>query len=104
DDISRELGYQQRETWLAQTPVAFLIHRSFSWLVFAGGIALAWAGRNIIQLRNKLFGLAGILLLSMASGITLFYADMPAIAQPVHLLLATFAITQTCYLLFKTRR
>ncbi len=34
DGVSRILHYDQRQTWLADNPVAFLIHRSFSWIVF----------------------------------------------------------------------
>jgi heme a synthase len=104
DDVSRALNYQQRETWLAESPFAFIIHRGFSWVVLVAGFSLAWVGRNNIQLRNKLFMLAAILLLNMTTGIILYYSDMPAIAQPLHLLLAAIAITQTFSILFRSRR
>ncbi|MEO7523546.1 MAG: COX15/CtaA family protein [Ferruginibacter sp.] len=102
DDVSRILQYEQRETWLANSPVAFLIHRSFSWIILAGVIGLAWSGRNSIA-RKQFFVLTGIIFLSMLTGITLFYADMPAIAQPVHLLLATLAITQSISILLQAK-
>ncbi len=102
DDVSKTLHYEQRETWLANTPVAFLIHRSFSWIVLVGALWLAWAGRISI-INNKLFVLAGIILLSMITGITLFYADVPAAAQPIHLLLATLAITQSVSILLQAK-
>jgi len=103
DDVSKTLHYEQRETWLASSPVAFLIHRSFSWIVLVGALWLAWAGKNSI-INNKLFVLAGIILLSMITGITLFYADVPAAAQPIHLLLATLAITQSVSILLQGKR
>jgi len=53
-------------------------------------------------LRKKVFVLVGIISLSMITGIILFYADMPAIAQPIHLLLATFGISQTILILLQT--
>ncbi|MFT3909462.1 MAG: COX15/CtaA family protein [Ferruginibacter sp.] len=102
DDVSKTLHYEQRETWLANTPIAFLIHRSFSWLVLVGSFWLAWTGRNSI-IKNKLFVLTGIILLSMITGITLFYADVPAAAQPIHLLLATLAITQSISILLQAK-
>lgn len=104
DDVSKILHYQQRETWLADSPVAFLIHRSFSWVVLVLVIFIAWYGRKNEAIKNKLFFLMGIILMSMVTGIILFYADMPAVAQPIHLLLASLAITQTVSLLLQIQR
>ena len=95
DDVSKNLNYEQRETWLTGSPVAFVIHRSFSWIVFLLAFSMAWIGRSSPAVKNKLFVLAAIVLLSMITGIVLFYADMPRAAQPIHLLLATLAITQS---------
>ncbi len=103
DDVSKTLHYEQRETWLAATPVAFLIHRSFSWLILAGALFLAWHCRNMEGIKNKIFVLASIILLSMITGIVLFYANMPAAAQPVHLLLAALALTQTVAVLLQIK-
>ena len=103
DDVSKTLHYEQRETWLAQTPVAFLIHRSFSWLVLLSALYMAWYCRNIPAIKNKIFILTLIIVLSMCTGIILFYANMPAVAQPVHLLLASFAITQSIAVLLQTK-
>lgn len=103
DDVSKTLHYEQRETWLAATPVAFLIHRSFSWLILAGALFLAWHCRNMEAIKNKIFVLASIIVLSMITGIVLFYANMPAAAQPVHLLLAALALTQTVAVLLQIK-
>jgi heme a synthase len=103
DDISKTLHYEQRKTWLAEIPVAFLIHRSFSWLVLLYGLYMAWHCKKIEGLKNKIFVLAAIIILSMITGIVLFYANMPAAAQPIHLLLASLAITQSVTVLLKTK-
>jgi len=103
DDVSKALQYEQRESWLANDPLAFLIHRSFSWLLLAAALFMAWYYRNLQPIKNKLFVLAAIIVLSMITGIVLFYAGMPAAAQPLHLLLASFAITQTVSLLLQTK-
>jgi hypothetical protein len=39
----------------------------------------------------------------MATGIILVYANMPAVAQPIHLLLASLAITQSISILLQTK-
>jgi heme a synthase len=103
DDVSKTLHYEQRETWLADSPVAFLIHRSFSWLILAGALFIAWHCRNMQAIKNKIFILASIIVFSMITGIVLFYASMPAVAQPIHLLLAALALTQTVSVLLQIK-
>lgn len=94
DDVSKELDYTNREAWLDNSPVAFLVHRSFSWAVLLLSLYMAWKNRNHAMLKSSFFILSGIILLIMATGIILYEAGMPAAAQPTHLLLATIAITQ----------
>jgi cytochrome c oxidase assembly protein subunit 15 len=103
DDVSKTLHYELRETWLASTPVTFLIHRSFSWIIFIYAFYMAWYCKKYDVIKNSLFAIASIILLSMITGIVLFYADMPAIAQPIHLLLASLAITQTVAVLLRIK-
>jgi cytochrome c oxidase assembly protein subunit 15 len=103
DDVSKTLHYEQREIWLAKIPIAFLIHRSFSWLVLLYGLYMPWHCKKITALKNKIFALTAIIILSMITGIVLFYANMPAVAQPVHLLLASLAITQSVVVLLQTK-
>jgi heme a synthase len=102
DDVSKTLHYEQRQTWLAGLPIAFLIHRSFSWVILIGALFTAWYCKNMQAIKSKTFLLAAIIVLSMLTGIVLFYAGMPALAQPLHLLLAALAITQTVGLLLQT--
>lgn len=103
DDISKALNYDQRELWLADDPVIFLVHRTFSWVVVLMALWMAWANRAT-ALRRNYFTLATVILLSMAIGIVLYYAHMPAFAQPLHLLLASIAITVNVYLILKGKR
>ena len=102
DDISKILNYDQRETWLANNPAVFMLHRSLSWIILLVVLFIAWQGKHAPFIKNKIFILAGIILLSMVTGIILFYANMPAAAQPIHLLLATMAITQIFSILLQT--
>lgn len=104
DDVSKTLQYQQREKWLADYPIAFLLHRSFSWLVLVATFFITYLFYKEHNLKNKVFILIAFILLNMLAGLVLVYANMPAAAQPVHLLLATFAVTQLCYLIFITKQ
>lgn len=101
DDVSKTLHYEQRETWLADTPVAFLLHRSFSWVVLLAALCLAWIAKRS-AVKKQVYFLTGTILLSMITGIILFYLDMPAVAQPLHLLLASIGITQAVAILLRS--
>ncbi len=103
DDVSKVLHYEQRETWLADSPIAFMIHRSFSWVVLLFTVFTAWYCRKEVSVRKNIYYLTANIILSMITGIVLYKLDMPAIAQPLHLLLATIAVTQSVYMLLKTK-
>ena len=103
DDVSKKLHYLQREAWLADSPLSFIIHRSFSLIVLASVLYAAWYCRKVAALKPHLRRLLVIILASMITGLVLYYLDMPALAQPVHLLLGTLAITQTMYALLYTK-
>jgi heme a synthase len=103
DDVSKTLQYQQRSTWLAAMPAIFIVHRSFSWIVLLLATLMAWYCRNTLPVKNKAVLLLAIVSCNVLVGIVLFYAAMPAAAQPIHLLLAVIAITQTVYMLLTTK-
>jgi len=104
DDVSKLLNYTQRSAWLESLPISFLIHRSFSWALLLGGIWVVWSNRTNTALSFQFKCLGATLLLNMTVGIILYYAHMPAWAQPAHLFLAAAAITQTTALLLQSRR
>ncbi len=103
DDVSKVLHFEQREAWLASTPIAFLIHRTFSWLVLASAIYLVWYCRKVVALKKSVQKILLLVLCSMTTGVVLYYLDMPAAAQPIHLLLATLTITQIMFAILYTK-
>lgn len=103
DDVSKLLRYQQREAWLATTPIIFTIHRTFSWFVLLSVMYTLWYCKKVPALKIPLLKLAGIILMSMTTGVVLYYLDMPALAQPLHLLLGVLAITQLMFLILFTK-
>lgn len=92
DEISRSLKYDQRELWINRLDNIFFIHRSFSWLVAALCILLWWKARPFPVLNKKGVWITGTVLLSVVSGIVMAYYNIPALAQPVHLLLASILV------------
>lgn len=81
-----------RINWDNNFSVAFLLHRSFSWLVLILIAVLYWYNRknDKIQLINYIFY---FLVTELLVGIVLAYFNVPGIAQTTHLMLATFLIT-----------
>jgi cytochrome c oxidase assembly protein subunit 15 len=89
DEISSALKYQDRETWIGSLGNSFLFHRSFSWIVAIACIFLSWKILSIPALRKHGIVILLILAGTIAAGLTMNYLGMPAIAQPIHLLLAS---------------
>jgi heme a synthase len=103
DEISKPLKYTQRELWMAGLDAVFIVHRSFSWIIFAGCLLLFWKAKQIAVLqRNALLILllvAGVIL----AGITMERFHIPAIAQPLHLVLASGLIMSVFALLLRLK-
>lgn len=97
DIISKSLSYEQRELWVEQLGGIFEIHRSFSWLVLVAGLLLLYKGRAYKDYLPYIRNIMIVLLVIIVLGIVLAYFDMPALAQPLHLLLACALLMQLFY-------
>lgn len=89
DVISRNMLYSHRELWidrLIESSRAFLVHRSLSWLVAAACIFLFWRARLITALASHSRSILFFMLSSFALGLIMYFMDIPAWAQPLHLL------------------
>lgn len=94
DEIAKPLQYGQRDLWIGQLDTIFLIHRSFSWVVAACCVVLYINSRSLTGLRQHNWLILSLVGLSLVTGIIMYYLNIPAIAQPVHLLSASvLAIT-----------
>ncbi|HEV7783660.1 MAG TPA: COX15/CtaA family protein [Chitinophagaceae bacterium] len=92
DEISKPLGYGQRELWIARLDNSFFIHRSFSWLVFAGSLFLCWKGWVFPGLRKNILLVAAAVIAVIIIGLIMAFADIPAWAQPLHLMMASILV------------
>ncbi len=92
DFIAHEHGYIDRQYWRDGFPVIFYIHRSFSSIILFTNLWLVWkiyqsVDKKSILLRTGL-ALIGLIVTAIIAGVTLDRLGMPAVAQPVHLLMA----------------
>ena len=97
DVISKSLSYEQRELWIDKLGYIFIIHRSFSWAVLIGGLALYFMGRNILEFSKSVRWITINIFAIIGLGITMVYLDVPALSQPLHLLLACALLMQLFY-------
>ena len=89
DIISKNLSYQQRDLWIGALGVPFYIHRSFSWLILIVSGYLWFKSKDFTELRLSMNFIMICTITAMLAGIAMNYLDMPAIAQPIHLVVGS---------------
>jgi heme a synthase len=89
DEISKSLSYSQRELWISRLDNIFIIHRSFSWVIAAGALLLSWKSRRYRSLRIHNLLILSLVLAAVIIGIVMAWYNIPAIAQPLHLIVAS---------------
>jgi cytochrome c oxidase assembly protein subunit 15 len=91
DFIARE--HIERQYWRDDFPIIFYIHRSFSSIILFTNAWLSWKIYQSVDKKSLLSytGLALITLIITAilAGVSLDRLDVPAIVQPIHLLIAS---------------
>jgi cytochrome c oxidase assembly protein subunit 15 len=104
DEQMHALDLTQASLWLAEAPLLFYIHRSFSIAVLL--VHLYWGylffKNNYIPLVFK--GIVSLIGLEILTGIWMYYFDFPFSSQPLHLILAALLFGAQSYLLFVVKR
>jgi cytochrome c oxidase assembly protein subunit 15 len=88
DEISKALAYGGREQWIEKLDVVFYIHRSFSLVLTALCIYLYFLSKKENNNWASKLMLVSVLA-EVLLGIIMAYANIPAVAQPLHLLFST---------------
>lgn len=103
DEISKALKYSGRELWIAQLDNMFIVHRSFSWVVTAGCLFLCWKARPFAELRTVSLVILSSVIVTVLAGITMAWYNIPALVQPLHLLLASILVLSVFTLRLKLK-
>ncbi|MCQ8102520.1 COX15/CtaA family protein [Methylomonas sp. SURF-2] len=92
DYIAHQHSYIDRQYWRDSFPIIFYVHRSFSSLILFTNLWLAWTLRKNVEKDSLLLkvahGLIGLIVTAILAGVSLDRLGFPALAQPVHLLMA----------------
>ncbi len=102
DHISASLNFQHRDTWISRLGNVFDVHRTFSTIVASLCIYLYIKYKNIPGMKGGGRLILFTVLANIFLGIVMSYFNMPAIAQPLHLLFSSILITTLYYQWLKT--
>lgn len=87
-----------RSEWIENIGSSFILHRGFSWVVLLFHLLLLWKLRKITQQENFRSALIILILATLVTGAGMAYLGVPALLQPVHLLLASLMLGLLFYL------
>jgi cytochrome c oxidase assembly protein subunit 15 len=80
-----------RKDWIANAGTEFIVHRTFSWVVFIIMVRL-WLKWREMTVEKTLYLVPFLLILcSLLTGVGMAYFGVPALLQPVHLALAVIS-------------
>lgn len=102
--IDRVSTFVIREQWISSIADEFIIHRSFSWIVFLLHAGLVWNLRKTTGLNSFPIMLILLILGTILTGAGMAYFAVPAYLQPLHLLFATMCFGMQFMLLLKLKR
>ncbi len=102
--IDRVAASLPRDLWVDNLGAAFILHRSFSWLVLLLHVLLVVILYKTEGLKTFVRGLIVLILATILSGVGMAYWAVPAFLQPVHLLLATVTVGTQFMLLLQLNR
>lgn len=95
DEVIKEIGYTQRASWISNLDWHFYVHRSFSLIVLGLHVAIIYQLRRINEnewLRKIANWLVALVIAEIMTGVIMAYLEVPAAAQPIHLVLAIIIV------------
>ena len=91
----------ERISWINQLGMEFIIHRSFSWLVLLAHVILLFQISKTNTEKTLSRALFILILGTLVTGMGMAYFSIPALLQPVHLLIATVTFGLQLLLFFR---
>jgi len=89
DNIAKLLNYQSRETWINQLGSVFMLHQISGIVLAAICVFIFWQATKHAVIQRLAIGLLAVILLSVATGLIMANLHIPAVVQPLHLLLSS---------------
>jgi cytochrome c oxidase assembly protein subunit 15 len=93
-----------REAWIQNAGIAFIVHRSFSWVPLVLHVGLMLKLRKTEGAKAFVLTLFLLILGTLLTGVVMAYFAVPPLFQPIHLLLATVTFGTQFLFLLKIRK
>ncbi len=107
DTVARELGPDRRADWIGEVGISVLVHRSLSIVILFTNVAAIWLSRQDGPIPGPAawagYGLGVCIVAEIVVGAVMYYAAIPAVLQPAHLLLAAVMAGLQWYLWIVSR-
>ena len=104
DEISKSLNFQHRDLWIKNLSPIFFIHRSFSIVI---AILCLYLFNKYQQSKQFVFSnwmMLATVIGNILLGAVMTYLDVPAIAQPLHLLFSSILLMSVFYNWLNTKQ
>lgn len=89
DVISASVQYTRRESWISSLDNFFLLHKIISAITALLCVFIFWRSLSYASLQKRGVFILLIVICIMALGFTMAYFQIPAFAQPLHLLFSS---------------
>jgi cytochrome c oxidase assembly protein subunit 15 len=87
DHVIREVGEQAKDQWIVNLDLAYIIHRTFSWVLLVSHLLL-WKKLATYPLQTYRNGILVLIGISFTTGILMAYFALPLGSQAIHLLIS----------------
>lgn len=87
DHVIRDLGEGAKDRWVANLDFVYIIHRTFSWMIFVSHLIL-WNKLKNATLQSYRHGMMVLIGISFFTGILMAYFALPLGSQAIHLLVS----------------
>lgn len=87
DHVIQELGEGAKDQWIGSLDLVYIIHRTFSWVIFVSHLIL-WMKLKESTLQSYRHGMMVIIGISFFTGILMAYFALPLGSQAIHLVVA----------------
>ena len=96
DAISYAMNYIGRGTWVGMLKGNFMVHRVLSYVIAFTTLVLVWKTWHDTQLgrsaKKVIYGLVILIAIEVIIGYILVFLQLPAFAQPLHLLVGSMIL------------
>jgi cytochrome c oxidase assembly protein subunit 15 len=103
DIIAASMSNGGRELWIEKLGKVFYIHRSFSIIILVAHFYFIYKLRKCARENNLIvksgYVLVGLIILESILGIILGYFNLPALIQPIHMLLSSMILSSQFFIL-----